>query len=586
MEEWLVLVLAKVKSTGRNTMSDYTLVQFRTAIRSDLADGGSYWSDNEIDRAVIRAVADLSRVAPREKTKEITLDFTVTSESVTTLATTSTNAIVAAKDISATVSGDTCTIAGQPDLPRPLKASITDANASMTLLVLTIVGLDENSRGISEVLLWTKSSTLSISGTKNFKYVESITVTNIAGNGAGDVLNIGYGDTTTGKVFLDYKPIKKGSETVKNTAGTTTYTRDTDYEIDYSNGSLKLITGGTMAASTEYYVSYTKSQITVDLSDITDLISVLEIEYPLGNIPQDTISYGVFGNLLTIEGGEASDQEQMSDTNHLVVRYHAQHTEPTTNSTSTYPSFLDQTVCQLAEAYLLFNKAYKYDQQAATDFASARTELDNCTAVNTAMETALGAAATALGNASIGTSHTEAETALDAAKTALDAVITALGSANVDTYLTGASAPSVNKYLTDGDAYLNTVNVGANVPENHATYALRSQGIAESFIAKASKFTDEANARVSEAMARLQRIDRYVSQAEGYIAEAAGRQGKADRYIQEADRYISIAYQHLAMATSFRTDAQEKRNEVWTIWQGRVGYISDTSSTSLKQSKS
>jgi len=67
-------------------------------------------------------------------------------------------------------------------------------------------------------------------------------------------------------VDLDYQAILQYSETVTTTAGTTTYTRDTDYTMDYVNGTITVIdSGGSMSDSTEYYIDYlyyTRSQPT------------------------------------------------------------------------------------------------------------------------------------------------------------------------------------------------------------------------------------------------------------------------------------------------------------------------------------
>ncbi len=57
-------------------------------------------------------------------------------------------------------------------------------------------------------------------------------------------------------VSLDNKGIVQYSETATNTAGTTTYTRDTDYTMDYTAGTITPITGGSMSAATEYEIDY------------------------------------------------------------------------------------------------------------------------------------------------------------------------------------------------------------------------------------------------------------------------------------------------------------------------------------------
>lgn len=57
-------------------------------------------------------------------------------------------------------------------------------------------------------------------------------------------------------VELDNQAILQYSETVTNTDGDTEYTRDTDYTMAYASGTITPITGGSMAAETEYYIDY------------------------------------------------------------------------------------------------------------------------------------------------------------------------------------------------------------------------------------------------------------------------------------------------------------------------------------------
>uniref|UniRef100_A0A6H1ZRY9 Uncharacterized protein n=1 Tax=viral metagenome TaxID=1070528 RepID=A0A6H1ZRY9_9ZZZZ len=57
-------------------------------------------------------------------------------------------------------------------------------------------------------------------------------------------------------VSLDNVAILQYSETVTTTAGTTTYTRDTDYTMDYTAGTITVLSTGTMADTTDYYIDY------------------------------------------------------------------------------------------------------------------------------------------------------------------------------------------------------------------------------------------------------------------------------------------------------------------------------------------
>ncbi len=60
-------------------------------------------------------------------------------------------------------------------------------------------------------------------------------------------------------ITLDNTAIVQYSETVTNAAGTSTYTRDTDYSMNYITGTITpiaAISGGTMSASTAYHIDY------------------------------------------------------------------------------------------------------------------------------------------------------------------------------------------------------------------------------------------------------------------------------------------------------------------------------------------
>uniref|UniRef100_A0A6H1Z5Q7 Uncharacterized protein n=1 Tax=viral metagenome TaxID=1070528 RepID=A0A6H1Z5Q7_9ZZZZ len=57
-------------------------------------------------------------------------------------------------------------------------------------------------------------------------------------------------------VDLDNTAIQQYSETVTNTAGTTTYVRDTDYTMDYVAGTITMLAGGSLVTATEYHISY------------------------------------------------------------------------------------------------------------------------------------------------------------------------------------------------------------------------------------------------------------------------------------------------------------------------------------------
>lgn len=72
-----------------------------------------------------------------------------------------------------TLTAGVLTIAAQPDYPRTLRAILTDANGSITGATVTIVGMDQNGEGITDVLTFTGAGT--VEGTKAFSKVTSAT---------------------------------------------------------------------------------------------------------------------------------------------------------------------------------------------------------------------------------------------------------------------------------------------------------------------------------------------------------------------------------------------------------------------------
>jgi len=510
-----------------------TLTEFETALRVHLKDSGTTWSDAELDRCIYHAIADLSRFIPREQVYELTLDFDeVSNESVTT----------------------------------------------------------ESAHGTYKALA--------------------------------------------------NKPIKWDSETVTTTAGTTTYTRDTDYTIDYWNGKITTISGGSMAVSTEYYIDYTVDQTTIDISSLTDLIRVDRVEYPVGTLPRQMVDCDVFDDKLTVTffpQRDERDQTNLFGGKHLRVYYHAYHTNPTDSAAGSHPLFLDEVVVKGSEAYSWLIEAAQYEHQAVTDLASARTELGNIshtnvgtalTAIgtelglaNTALDdigaigdtvhaavttalalinsnldstatplgdvadgaspdyhaladtaldaaaTQIGAASTPLGNVADGQSpdyHALADAALDAANTELDTPSTAttgdidLGETahtDVETYTTGATAPSIKKYLEDGDDTITTVNVGDRVAEMYIQYAQASKWIADEFQRERELYLQQAQIRANlangyynESMGRLAQVQRKIEEANArsnqgsvYVQEARERLDQINTKINESNAYVTVA---------------------------------------------
>lgn len=85
------------------------------------------------------------------------------------------------------------TIAAQPDYPRTMQVFITDANSSITGGTVTIVGIDQNGVGITDVIAVTGAG--SFTGVKAFAKVTSATWALVSGTvtNTSDTVAIGFG---------------------------------------------------------------------------------------------------------------------------------------------------------------------------------------------------------------------------------------------------------------------------------------------------------------------------------------------------------------------------------------------------------
>ena len=68
-----------------------------------------------------------------------------------------------------------------------------------------------------------------------------------------ETFNSGEYDTW---VQLNHTNIVENSETVTDLTGATTYTRGTDYEMNYTAGQIKVLSTGSMSNNTNYLISY------------------------------------------------------------------------------------------------------------------------------------------------------------------------------------------------------------------------------------------------------------------------------------------------------------------------------------------
>ena len=516
-------------------MGGKTRIVMRTDLRLDLKDSGAVWLDAELNRCIERAVADLSRYLPREKVYEKVIVKTVTDESWTSPATTSLAAIVSAADINVAAPA-LLTIAGQPDVPRVLTLTMTDANSSAYGVTFTIRGMDRDEIAQTEIFHYSRGDSKTIVGKKEFKYVYEVEMTSNAGSGVGDTLSVGYGLFTGAWVSLANKPIKEASETVENAAGTTSYTRNTDYIMDYANGKIRPKAGGGLAAATAYLISYTIDEVSVDLSAVPDFIRYQRVEYPVGEIPQSFVPADIFGSTLVVTGaGEAEQQSSLSEHKHLRVYYDAQHFPPNDYTPGSVPEFLEITVEQAASAYALLIYALKQELAAETAITSQSTSLAAATTAHTALATALtnvkkyldnNSAADAAGNLLLVT-FTATDAALTNAIKYLNNNTTVdmagmLAGMTTDLAAVDTALVNVKKYLDN-----NTSNDAAAVLASLATeFTAIETALTASITYLANNGAADAVSTVGEMDGLITAADVYLGNIATYLGNNAGADAK------------------------------------------------------------
>ena len=543
-----------------------TITEFHTLIARDLkVTVDTEISTAELTRSVERAVDDLSRLFPLELVHEETLDFTVTDESFTTPAAASATAIVNAVSISGESDGATLSIVDlTPDVPRRLTVTLTDANNSVSKLTLILKGTDSNGNYVEERHYLTDLVPgTAIQGNIYFKRMAQVELDAIAGATAADKISVGTGNAYDSVIFLANKPIKPKSETVTNAAGTTTYTRDTDYTIDWTNGAIKFITDGDMEAGTAYLISYTKSRLGVNISSLLPIVTkISKVQYPVNEIPQQFVSYNIVGDFMFVASQVAGQsQTELADKAHIAIWYERRQMPPSEHSPGSYPDILDEVIAIGAAGYALLTEAQQYEQAAATAL--------------TALDTALTSAKKYLDNngdadeagilADITTDaaalRTAITTAVDAANTYLDEVDTTdLGAGDPD------SAEAALKKYEDG---IDSLRTGARVGELGHEYS--------------GAWTRIAGARTNAAL--------------GYIQEASIRLGNLRTYIEQAGQYDRLASQfmsearmraesvngNLVLSDRFRTEGLSRLNEFHSILRNKAEARRRTSSVSTKQ---
>jgi len=379
---------------------------------------------------------------------------------------------------------------------------------------------------------------------------------------------------------LANKPIKPLTETVTSADGATTYERDVDYTIDYINGRITTISTGDMLVETEYLISYTKSKITVNISSLTGLIRVVDVELvnSTGNIPQKKVGFEIFGDILYIGSqGMKTSQQELSSSDRIIIYYDRCHVKST--DYATIPTVMEQIISIGAIGYCYLLKAAEYRFLSATDLASSRTALT--TMAMTEIEAALGAVSTL--QTDLDTALGEITTALEDAATYCDDAVSAAPTAALTAWLNGGTIPSVAEYLKVGDDLINTSNDGKDVAENYAKYADACNSAALTLSRVAEVLGNVAMSYANTVSQIARKAEQIVNAMAAYVNEGQQRIGEQGLYVQQSIQYIANSEKQFQLAESMEKIGQAMKSEFWSILKDKAEWRRKMSSSSLRQ---
>ncbi|KKK85619.1 hypothetical protein LCGC14_2771470, partial [marine sediment metagenome] len=190
-------------------------------------------------------------------------------------------------------------------------------------------------------------------------------------------------------VTLANTRIRPDSENVTSLTGTITYTKDTDYTMDYAAGTITTIVGGAMPTSQAVRIDYKLLEVYISISAYTDLIRVVRVEYPGGEIPAEFQSFYTWGDYIVITSKGRETQQRIGENDNAWVYYHAKHTVPLISADGSWKPHLDEVVIKGAESYGLMTKALELRHNSNTRLTSALTALGQLAAIGTEIDTAL-----------------------------------------------------------------------------------------------------------------------------------------------------------------------------------------------------
>ena len=123
----------------------------------------------------------------------------------------------------------TCTISNQPDVPRNVTYTVTDAAGGDLAFSFTVTGVDMNGRTVTET--FTGTGTTSGTGVRGYQSITSVICTVNTNYGAGDVIDVGVGATfgLSGQITKIGDVVQAKKNGVVITGGGADYTTNATY---------------------------------------------------------------------------------------------------------------------------------------------------------------------------------------------------------------------------------------------------------------------------------------------------------------------------------------------------------------------
>jgi len=442
-----------------------------------------------------------------------------------------------------------------------------------------------------------------------------------------DIVDETFTNTHGTAVSLAVSPMEPKSETVTSDPVGTTFVRETDYELDYINGTITTLASGSMPNSTGHLITYQRDQTLINLSSImTKQIEVQQVEYRVGQVPQSMASFDVHGDFLTIISVNGRTQSRILDDTNLRIWYTAFHTDPGNSTNGSFNRVFDELVQLGAAGQALRIKAMELELLAKSDLVLSRTAIaladdrvttitDAQTSSEVAFDAAIvraAAASTALDKvASLiafyrGTSTEPLDASITAAELAvteaaaigteldgMDALFTAIGliftaiekAADLAPEILGDAPTEIDKAIdhleslkSDGTSSATELDADNYLEQGDSLINVVNEGgpnvssifaqYAQVQVSEAQVLAGLANSRIAAAQTHNQEAQVRVSEAQAKVGELNAKAAQAQLQATQAQMSVSIVGSYIQIAGITNLEVQnvldEARGEVAT----------------------